>query len=137
MGVRISIDDFGTGYSSLNYLKRFPIDTLKIDQSFVKEINNGPEDVAIVTAIITLSHALDLNVIAEGVETQEQLELLRRLNCDEVQGYMFGLPLCAVEFSELLTNRRSSNSRRNYDTNPLPPIHNILNGLYDKTSETH
>ena len=137
MGVRISIDDFGTGYSSLNYLKRFPIDTLKIDQSFVKEINNGPEDVAIVTAIITLSHALDLNVIAEGVETQEQLDLLRRLNCDEVQGYMFGFPLCAVEFSELLTNRRSSNSRRNYDTNPLPPIHNILNGLYDKTSETH
>ena len=137
MGVQISIDDFGTGYSSLNYLKRFPIDTLKIDQSFVKEINTGPDDVAIVTAIITLAHAMNLNVIAEGVETQEQLELLRLLNCDEVQGYMFGQPLCAQEFSELLTNRRSPNSRRSYDTNPLPPLHNILNGLYDKASETH
>ncbi len=137
MGLQISIDDFGTGYSSLNYLKRFPINTLKIDQSFVAEINTGPDDVAIVTAIITLAHALNLNVIAEGVETQEQLELLRVLKCDEVQGYMFGLPLCAEEFSDLLTNRRSSNSRRNYNTNPLPPIHDILNGTYDKTNGTH
>lgn len=137
MGVQISIDDFGTGYSSLNYLKRFPIDTLKIDQSFVKEINLSPDDVAIVTAIITLAHAMNLNVIAEGVETPEQLELLRLLKCDEVQGFMFGQPLCAQEFSELLTNRQRPNADRSYDTNPLPPLHNILNGLYDKTNETH
>jgi diguanylate cyclase len=107
MGVKISIDDFGTGYSSLSYLKRFPIDTLKIDQSFVSEINTDSDDAAIVAAIIDLAHALKLNVIAEGVETQEQLDYLRMLKCDEVQGFLFSKPLSVAEYTELLMEKLS------------------------------
>ena len=102
MGIRVAIDDFGTGYSSLNYLKRFPIDTLKIDKSFVSDICKDPHDTAIVRAIITLGHALDLTVVAEGVETQEQLQYLSSLNCDVVQGFLFSKSLTASAFEELL-----------------------------------
>lgn len=122
MGVQISIDDFGTGYSSLNYLKRFPIDTLKVDQSFVNEVNTDTDDAAIVSAIITLAHALKMNVIAEGVETQEQLEFLRELQCDEVQGFLFSEALSVEEFTELLNQRRSISSHKDYSTSRLPDL---------------
>lgn len=104
MGIQISIDDFGTGYSSLSYLKRFPIDSLKIDQSFVKNLTSHADDTAIVSAIIALGHSLKLKVIAEGVETEEQLMCLRSIQCDEVQGYLFSKPVQAQEITRLLEN---------------------------------
>lgn len=93
MGVRMAIDDFGTGYSSLNYLKRFPVDTLKIDQSFIRGLPESAEDGQITRTIISMAHNLGLGVIAEGVETQEQLEFLRQVECEEVQGFYFSKPL--------------------------------------------
>ena len=98
MGIYIAIDDFGTGYSSLSYLKRFPIDILKIDQSFVRDVTTNPDDAEIVKAIVAMAHSLRMNVVAEGVETQAQLELLRRLDCEEVQGYLFSPPLPLSDF---------------------------------------
>jgi len=93
MGVRIAIDDFGTGFSSLSYLAKLPVDTLKIDRSFVMDLVDGPEGLALVSTIITLAHSLKLKVVAEGVETEEQSRLLRLLNCDEFQGYLFSKPV--------------------------------------------
>jgi len=106
MGISVAIDDFGTGYSSLNYLKRFPIDTLKIDKTFVSDVCKDPHDTAIVRAIINLGHALDLTVVAEGVETKEQLQYLTALECDVVQGFLFSKALSAKAFEELLIEQR-------------------------------
>ncbi|MDF2719705.1 MAG: diguanylate cyclase [Paenibacillus sp.] len=103
LGIQISIDDFGTGYSSLSYLKRFPIDKIKIDKSFVSDLADPDEnDTAIVSAIVAVAHHLKLKVIAEGVETADQLEYLRRQKCDQLQGYYFSPPVPAVDFERLM-----------------------------------
>ena len=103
LGMRISLDDFGTGHSSLSYLKRFPIDTLKIDQSFVHDINTDPDTAAIVTAIIAMAHSLRLKVVAEGVEFSEQANFLRRHGCDQMQGFLIKPPVPAAEFLKLIS----------------------------------
>ena len=101
-GIKISIDDFGTGYSSLNYLKHLPIDTLKIDRGFIMDILSDDFDKNIVNTIITMAHGMNLKVIAEGVETQPQLDLLSEMSCDEIQGYLLSKPEPAEEITPLL-----------------------------------
>jgi EAL domain-containing protein (putative c-di-GMP-specific phosphodiesterase class I) len=101
-GIGVSIDDFGTGYSSLSYLKRFPIDALKIDRSFVQDLHRDADDAAICAAILAMAHKLDLKVVAEGVELEEQLDFLRRHDCQQIQGFLFSKPLPATEFEALV-----------------------------------
>ena len=98
MGVTVAVDDFGTGFSSLSYLSKLPVDTLKIDRSFVIDMTATQEGLALVSTIINLAHSLKLNVVAEGVETEEQSRLLRLLNCDEMQGFLFSKPVPAEIF---------------------------------------
>jgi diguanylate cyclase (GGDEF)-like protein len=106
MGVLVSVDDFGTGYSSMSYLRRFPIDKLKIDRVFIDEIVSRPEDASIVRAIVSLAHSLRLKVVAEGVETPAQLDFLKTAGCDEYQGYHFSRPLPAADFERLMREAR-------------------------------
>ena len=105
MGVTVAIDDFGTGYSSLSYLSKLPLDSLKIDRSFVSRMTGSAEAASIVSTIITLDHGLKLKVIAEGVETEEQSQSLTRLGCDEAQGFLFAKPLPGANIEALLRER--------------------------------
>lgn len=105
LGVSLSLDDFGTGYSSLSYLKRFPIDTLKIDQAFIRDVKVDQEDAALVKAIIAMAHGLGMDVVAEGVEVQEQFDFLDNNNCDTIQGYLFSRPLPADELEKKLSKK--------------------------------
>jgi EAL domain-containing protein (putative c-di-GMP-specific phosphodiesterase class I) len=106
LGIRIGIDDFGTGYSSLSNLKNFPIDTLKIDQSFIRDLTTDANDAAIATTVIAMAHSLNLKVIAEGVETEEQLRFLKQRGCHEVQGYLISKPIPQQALKKMLASRR-------------------------------
>jgi EAL domain-containing protein (putative c-di-GMP-specific phosphodiesterase class I) len=101
-GVQLAVDDFGTGYSSLSYLRKFPIDAIKIDQSFVRQITTVPDETIIVAAVISMGLSLKLRVVAEGVETQEQLAFLQAQQCDEAQGYYFSRPVLPHQFANML-----------------------------------
>ncbi len=112
MGVRVSIDDFGTGHSSLSYLKDLPTDSIKIDRSFLKNITRNPDNAAIAGAVIAMAHSLNLKVVAEGIETVEQLEFLRSLNCDEMQGYFVSRPVAHDSFTQLLKQEHEAPDNR-------------------------
>lgn len=112
-GIRIAIDDFGTGYSSLAYLKQFPLDVLKIDKRFVDDIPHERDDMEIAAAIVAMGHSLRLTVLAEGVETEAQLQFLKQQGCDYYQGYLYSLPLPAEEFAQLLSQQNQ----------PVPPVY--------------
>jgi EAL domain-containing protein (putative c-di-GMP-specific phosphodiesterase class I) len=112
LGISISIDDFGTGYSNLAYLKRFQVDALKIDIAFIRDVTTNADDAAIAIAIINMAHSLRLKVIAEGVETREQLDFLRIYGCDEIQGYFLSQPLPAAELSEKFRHNVANDAGR-------------------------
>jgi len=116
MGVGIALDDFGTGYSSMNYLKRLPIDELKIDRSFVNEITDNPQDEAIVRAITMMAHSMDIKIVAEGVETLAHVNKLQQLACDRMQGYYFAKPLPAEDVPDFV---------RSLDDTVLGRLHSV------------
>jgi diguanylate cyclase (GGDEF)-like protein/PAS domain S-box-containing protein len=120
-GIQLAVDDFGTGYSSLSYLRKFSIDTLKIDQSFVRQISTGPEETTIVAAVISMGRSLKLRVVAEGVETEEELAFLRSQQCDEAQGYYFSRPVASDEFAKLLATGVSKGAPRAF-ASPQPAV---------------
>jgi EAL domain-containing protein (putative c-di-GMP-specific phosphodiesterase class I) len=126
LGVRIAIDDFGTGYSSLNYLARFPIDTVRIDRSFVRSLTSDTGDASLIRAILQMCHALDLTVIAEGVESIAQYAMLREMNCDAIQGFLTGRPMPTEDVRRLLERRapreaRTARSACSCDNSDLMP----------------
>jgi EAL domain-containing protein (putative c-di-GMP-specific phosphodiesterase class I) len=104
LGIRVDIDDFGTGYSSLAYLKRFPVNRIKIDRSFVRDMASNPNDRALVEAMLAMAHSLDLDVVAEGIEDEEQLTLLRRLGCEYAQGFYFSPAVPDADFVRIAAN---------------------------------
>ncbi len=103
-GIQLAVDDFGTGYSSLSYQRKFPIDALKFDHSFIRQITTAPDETTIVTAVISMGRSLKLRAVAEGVETQEELTFLQAHQCDEAQGYYFSRAVFAEQFANLLNN---------------------------------
>ncbi len=105
VGIQVALDDFGTGYSSLSYLQKFDIDYIKIDRRFVHNLGSSPESIALCEAIIVMAHKLNMKVIAEGIETEEQLDLLKQIDCDYGQGYLFSQPIPAEAFKALLIKR--------------------------------
>jgi EAL domain-containing protein (putative c-di-GMP-specific phosphodiesterase class I) len=107
MGLRFAIDDFGTGYSSLAYLKRFPLHSIKIDRSFIRDMMNHSEDASIVKTIISMAHSLNMIVLAEGVETNQQMDFLNEHNCNEVQGFLISCPLSAEDFTGFMSKERN------------------------------
>ena len=115
MGVLVSVDDFGTGYSSMSYLRRFPIDKLKIDRTFVAEMDTRSDDASIVQAIVSLAHGLKLKVVAEGVETEAQLDALKALGCDQYQGFHFSPAQPPAEFERLIRAKLQDDRRRSQD----------------------
>lgn len=127
-GIKISIDDFGTGYSSLSHLKKLPLDVLKIDKSFVQDMTVSPDDASLVMTIITLAHNLGLKVIAEGVETEEQLRFLHLLRCDEWQGFLYSKPVPADQFEELLDDNRQNRL-------PVLQLDFFRNLIHEETAE--
>jgi EAL domain-containing protein (putative c-di-GMP-specific phosphodiesterase class I) len=124
LGLSVAIDDFGVGHSSLNYLKRFPIDALKIDQSFVQDITRGGSDGAIVSAVIAMGKAMNIRVIAEGVETPEQLKFLKEHGCHEFQGYLFSRPMTATALTEMIHNATPSAYTHRYARTIAAPAEN-------------
>jgi EAL domain-containing protein (putative c-di-GMP-specific phosphodiesterase class I) len=126
MNVRLEIDDFGTGYSSLNYLQRLPFDTLKIDRSFVRELREGSDGLDIAKAIVEMAHSLRLQVIAEGVETEEQLYLLRELNCNFVQGYLFSRPVTGQAAGKLYRGIHQPSLTSPASNRPAPTLSGTL-----------
>jgi EAL domain-containing protein (putative c-di-GMP-specific phosphodiesterase class I) len=124
MGIRVAIDDFGTGYSSLAYLKRFPIDSLKIDRSFVADVPGDSGNTAITQAIMAMAHSLGLKVIAEGVESEEQFAFLRAHGCEELQGYFFSKPVTAEEATAMLRAAQEAPTGNVMNVMPLKEVAN-------------
>ena len=111
-GLGLSLDDFGTGYSSLSYLKRFPVDTLKIDRSFIEELHISPDDAAITQAIIDMAHSMNMKVVAEGVEEEAQMSMLQDMGCDSIQGYLISKPVPEPDFIALVRNQTPQTSEK-------------------------